>query len=150
MRGLTRRQTYRCSWIYAQSFTPPLAGPTVESHIAALHQALIPNWTSDAFAKFVSACRGLVDDLANSPDISNGKEEFERCQMAFRQTCWLAERFWPGVDGAADGGDDQPSAPSSASRRAAQRVQLQGAAAAATAAAIPGSAAMSGSNATSG
>jgi hypothetical protein len=121
-----------------------VAGPSSDSHIAALHQSLIPNWTSDAFAKFVSACRGLVDDMANSPDISNGKEEFERCEMAFRQTCWLAERFWPAIDGVDGGGNEQPGAPSSLSLSAAQRAQLQGAAAAATAASMPVSTALSG------
>jgi hypothetical protein len=85
----------------------------------------------------VLACGGLVDDLANSPDISNGKEEFERCEMAFRQTCWLAKRFWPEVDGMGEaaGGDDV-----SASRRAAQKMHLQGAAVAASAAAAVGGA----------
>jgi hypothetical protein len=41
----------------------------------------------------------LVDELANSPTISNGKEEMERCNQVFRQVCWLAEKFWPDVDG---------------------------------------------------
>jgi hypothetical protein len=131
-------QVYRCSWIYAQSFTSTLAGQVGDAHIMALHQSLIPNWTSDAFAKFVSACRGLVDDLANSPDISNGKEEFERCKMAFRQTCWLAERFWPSVNDVGESGDE-----SVLSHRSAQRAHLQGAAAAATAAAAPAASAAS-------
>lgn len=30
---------------------------------------------------------------------SNGKEEMDRCQEVFTQICWLAERFWPDVDG---------------------------------------------------
>jgi len=85
--------------MYAQSFTSTLSGPSSESHIAALHQSLIPNWTSPAFSKFVDACRGLVDELAISPTIANGKEEMQRCEQVFRQVCWLAERFWPDVDG---------------------------------------------------
>ena len=85
--------------MYAQSFTSTLSGPSSESQIAALHQSLIPNWTSPAFSKFVDACRGLVDELAISPTIANGKEEMQRCEQVFRQVCWLAERFWPDVDG---------------------------------------------------
>jgi len=90
---------YRSAWMYAQSFTSTLSGPSSEAHIAALHQSLIPNWTSPAFSKFVDACRGLVDELAISPTIANGKEEMQRCEQVFRQVCWLAERFWPDVDG---------------------------------------------------
>jgi hypothetical protein len=121
--------------MYAQSFTSTLSGPSSESHIAALHQSLIPNWTSAAFAKFVDACRGLVDDLANSPTIANGKEEFQRCEMAFRQVCWLAERFWPDVDGMGDEDDSRLA------------VQLQGAAAAATAASASSAATVPASDA---
>lgn len=47
----------------------------------------------------MDACRGLVDELAISPTIANGKEEMMRCEQVFRQVCWLAERFWPDVDG---------------------------------------------------
>ena len=65
----------------------------------ALHQALIPNWTSPAFSKFVDATRVLVDELANTTTSPNGKEEMLRCEEVFRQICWLEERFWPDVDG---------------------------------------------------
>lgn len=41
----------------------------------------------------------MVDELANSPTISDGKGEAERCNQVFRQVCWLAEKFWPDVDG---------------------------------------------------
>jgi hypothetical protein len=47
----------------------------------------------------VDACRGLVDELAIAPTIANGKEEMNRCEQVFRQVCFLAERFWPDVDG---------------------------------------------------
>jgi hypothetical protein len=50
--------------------------------------------------------------------------------MAFRQVCWLAERFWPDVDGI---GDDE-DANDAGSRRAVRQMRLQGAAAAAAAA----------------
>ncbi|KAF1816224.1 heme oxygenase-like protein [Eremomyces bilateralis CBS 781.70] len=90
---------YRTAWLYAAKFTTTLSTPSNESHIAALHQNLIPNWTSPAFSKFVDACRSLVDDLANSTNIPNGKEEMDRCEQVFRQVCWLEEQFWPEVDG---------------------------------------------------
>ncbi|KAI9692575.1 MAG: hypothetical protein M1822_006806 [Bathelium mastoideum] len=107
---------YHDAWSYAASCTsnrgasgaasaiampPP---PTAEAHVLALHHALIPNWTSPAFGKFVDACRALVDDLA--VDGSGGGEAtwasgemVERCEEHFRQVCWLEERFWPMVDG---------------------------------------------------
>jgi len=87
------------AWNYAAGFTSTLSGPTTEPHIAALHQSLIPNWTSPAFAKFVDACRNLVDELANLSTDLNGKEMMQRCDQVFRQICWLEERFWPDVDG---------------------------------------------------
>jgi thiaminase len=98
-------QSYRTAWMYASSFTSTLSGPTNENHIAALHQALIPNWTSPAFSKFVDACRSLVDELANSSTTANGKEEMLRCEGVFKQICWLQERFWPDVDGMGDEDD---------------------------------------------
>lgn len=70
-----------------------------EPHIVALHQALIPNWTSPAFNKFVDATRGLVDELANSNAARDGREEMIRCEEIFKQICWIEERFWPDVDG---------------------------------------------------
>lgn len=85
--------------MYASSFASTLSGTSSENHIAALHQSLIPNWTSPAFSKFVDACRALVDELANSSTLPNGKEEMLRCEQVFRQICWLEERFWPDVDG---------------------------------------------------
>ncbi|KAF2095354.1 heme oxygenase-like protein, partial [Rhizodiscina lignyota] len=90
---------YRTAWQYASTFSTSLSHPTTEPHIAALHQALIPNWTSPAFSKFVDACRSLVDELANTTTSPNGKEEMARCEQVFRQICWIQERFWPDVDG---------------------------------------------------
>lgn len=92
-------QCYRSAWLYASSFSHSLSTPSSDSHIVALHQALIPNWTSPAFSKFVDATRTLVDELANSHTGPNGKEEMMRCEEVFRQICWLEERFWPDVDG---------------------------------------------------
>ena len=96
---LTHIKVYRTSWQYASSFSTSLSTASTESHIVALHQALIPNWTSPAFSKFVDACRQLVDELANTATAPNGKEEMVRCEEIFRQICWLEERFWPDVDG---------------------------------------------------
>ncbi|KAH9861081.1 hypothetical protein IAQ61_010817 [Plenodomus lingam] len=90
---------YRSAWQYAHSFSTSLSTPSNEAHIAALHQAFIPNWTSPAFSKFVDATRALVDELANITTTRDGKEEMQRCEEVFRQTCWLQQRFWPVVDG---------------------------------------------------
>ncbi|KAB2570904.1 hypothetical protein BFW01_g6395 [Lasiodiplodia theobromae] len=90
---------YRTAWSYASSFTPTLSTPSNEPHIVALHQQLIPNWTSAPFSKFVDACRSLVDELANTTTSPNGKEEMLRCEQLFEHVCWLEERFWPDVDG---------------------------------------------------
>ncbi|KAK7528308.1 uncharacterized protein IWZ02DRAFT_6335 [Phyllosticta citriasiana] len=90
---------YRTAWTYAASFTPTLSMPSTDPHIVALHQQLIPNWTSAPFSKFVDACRLLVDELANTTTSPNGKEEMQRCEQLFEQVCWLEERFWPDVDG---------------------------------------------------
>ena len=70
-----------------------------DSHNAALHQNLIPNWTSPAFAKFVDACRAVVDELANAQTSGNGREEMARCEGAWKQVLWLWEKSWPDVDG---------------------------------------------------
>ncbi|KAF2872874.1 hypothetical protein BDV95DRAFT_490094 [Massariosphaeria phaeospora] len=90
---------YRSAWQYASSFSTSLSTPSTDSHIVALHQALIPNWTSPAFSKFVDATRALVDELANTATARDGKEEMVRCEEIFRQICWILERFWPDVDG---------------------------------------------------
>jgi hypothetical protein len=76
-----------------------MSTPSADSHIIALHQALIPNWISPAFSKFVDATRALVDELANITTTRDGKEEMVRCEEIFRQICWLEERFWPDVNG---------------------------------------------------
>ena len=98
-RSFDPHQCYRSAWQYASSFSTSLSTPSSDSHIVALHQALIPNWTSPAFSKFVDATRALVDELANITTTRDGKEEMTRCEEIFRQICWLEERFWPDVDG---------------------------------------------------
>lgn len=77
----------------------PSFSANTDSHNAALHQSLIPNWTSPAFAKFVDACRAVVDELANAQTSGNGREEMTRCEGAWKQVLWLWEKSWPEVDG---------------------------------------------------
>lgn len=77
----------------------PSFSANTDSHNAALHQSLIPNWTSPAFAKFVDACRAVVDELANASTSGNGREEMTRCEGAWKQVLWLWEKSWPDVDG---------------------------------------------------
>ena len=96
-----------------------------EAHINALHQALIPNWTSLAFSKFVDACRSIVDEVANSMTTGNGREEMMRCEQTFKQAFWLWKGIWPEVNDMGELYDQasaapiQPSAtPQSASRGA--------------------------------
>ncbi|EOA86711.1 uncharacterized protein SETTUDRAFT_171101 [Exserohilum turcica Et28A] len=96
---------YRSAWQYAATFTSALPTSASDSHIIALHQVLIPNWTSPASSKFLDATRALVDELANITTTRDGKEEMARCEEVFRQICWLAERFWPAID---DNGDEGP------------------------------------------
>lgn len=47
-----------------------------------------------------------MDELAIAPTISNGKEEMTRCEQVFKQVCFLAERFWPNVDGMGEDVED--------------------------------------------
>jgi hypothetical protein len=98
-------QCHRSAWQYAGSFSSALSTPSADTHIVALHQALIPNWTSPAFHKFVDATRALVDELANITTTRDGKEEMTRCEEIFRQICWLEERLWPEVDGMGEEGE---------------------------------------------
>ncbi|CAG5165594.1 uncharacterized protein ALTATR162_LOCUS6812 [Alternaria atra] len=102
---------YRSAWQYASSFSSTLSNTSTDSHIVALHQALIPNWTSPAFSKFVEATRTLVDELANITTTRDGKEEMSRCEEIFRQICWLEERFWPEVDGMGDNNESARMGP---------------------------------------
>lgn len=98
-------QCYRSSWTYASTFSssfgnqPMLPSFSAHSDTAALNQALIPSWTSPAYAKFVDACRAIVDELANAQTSGNGREEMTRCEGAWKQVLWLWEKSWPEVDG---------------------------------------------------
>lgn len=70
-----------------------------DQHVSALQEALIPNWTSREFSKFVDACRAIVDELANAETTGSGREQLTRCESQFQQVLFLWERLWPEVDG---------------------------------------------------
>ncbi|KAG9569733.1 heme oxygenase-like protein, partial [Aureobasidium melanogenum] len=96
---------YRASWSYAASFSSGLNQPILpysssgDPQNAALYQSLMTNWTSAAFAKFVDACKTVVDELANAETSPNGREQMSRCLSGFNQVLWLWGRTWPSVDG---------------------------------------------------
>ena len=70
-----------------------------ETHTAALHEALIPNWTSQGFGKFVDACKAIVDELANAQTSGSGASELQHCELVFKQVVWLWKQMWPEVTG---------------------------------------------------
>jgi len=73
----------------SQPYLPYTTGVGQEVHVTALHQALIPNWTSPQFHNSVDACRAIVDELANAQTSGDGREEMMRCEAAFRQVVYL-------------------------------------------------------------
>lgn len=76
------------------------------THIAALQESLIPNWTSQGFVKFVEACKAIVDELANSQTTGSGVAELTNCEVNFRQVVWLWRQLWPEVTGMGEEQDD--------------------------------------------
>lgn len=70
-----------------------------DQHISALQEALIPNWTSREFSKFVEACRTIVDELANAETNGSGREQLVRCELQYQQVVYLWERLWPEING---------------------------------------------------
>ncbi|KAF2859392.1 hypothetical protein K470DRAFT_258877 [Piedraia hortae CBS 480.64] len=85
---------------------PTSGHPGEEGHIAALHEALIHNWTSPNFVRFVSACRSIVDEVANASVSGNGRAEMEACERLFSQAIWLWNQIWPQVNGMGEKADD--------------------------------------------
>ena len=77
------------------------------SHNDALREALIPNWTSFGFSKFVDACKAIVDELANAQTSGNGAMELNNCELVFKQVIWLWKQMWPEVNGM---GEDKDTA----------------------------------------
>lgn len=76
------------------------------THIAALQESLIPNWTSQGFHKFVEACKAIVDELANSQTSGSGANELVNCEVNFKQVAWLWKQIWPEVTGMGEEKDD--------------------------------------------
>lgn len=71
-----------------------------DQHIPALSEALITNWSSRDFSKFVDVCRTIVDELANAENNQNsGLEQLLRCEGQYQQVLFLWERIWPEVNG---------------------------------------------------
>jgi len=68
-------------------------------HISALHDAFIQNWTSANFVRFVSACKAIVDEVANAQTTGNGKTEMTACERRFVQAIAMWGQIWPEVDG---------------------------------------------------
>ena len=126
-------QAKHLSWNYAAQFLPPDA-PTSTSYsipawstvpgaapaaaaasaphpapdrsqVAALHESLIPNWTSTGFVKFVDACRAIVDELANTQTSGSGINELNNCEVVFKQVLWLWQQVWPDVTGMGEADD---------------------------------------------
>ena len=77
----------------------PANGDADSMATAALHEALMPNWTSTGFTKFVDACKSIVDELANSQTSGNGKFELTNCEVVFKQVLWLWKQMWPEISG---------------------------------------------------
>lgn len=78
---------------------PRVNGEASNTHNAALREALIPNWTSPGFSKFVDACKAIVDELANAQTTGNGAVELQSCELVFKQVVWLWKQMWPEVTG---------------------------------------------------
>jgi hypothetical protein len=74
-------------------------GGSNDQHVSALQEALIPNWTSREFSKFVDACKAIVDELANAETTGSGRDQLVRCEGVFQQVVFLWERIWPEVNG---------------------------------------------------
>ncbi|EME83701.1 uncharacterized protein MYCFIDRAFT_98578, partial [Pseudocercospora fijiensis CIRAD86] len=90
---------YYASWQYASNFASKMPTSSYSQHLAALQEALIPNWTSREFSKFVEACRAIVDELANAETTGSGRDQLLRCEQQYQQVIYLWERVWPEVDG---------------------------------------------------
>lgn len=93
---------------------PQPNGSSDSAHVTALHEALIPNWTSMGFTKFVDACKSIVDELANSQTTGNGLTELNNCEANFKQAVWLWKQVFPEVTGM--GEENEPTDPEEPSR----------------------------------
>lgn len=91
---------------YSTGQTPFRAGNNNDQHVPALHEALIPNWTSREFSKFVEACRAIVDELANAETTGSGRDQLVRCEGVYQQVIFLWQRIWPEVNGMGEENDE--------------------------------------------
>nr|QCC62994.1 heme oxygenase-like protein [Phoma sp.] len=67
------------------------------SHTTALREAVIENWKSENFGRFVDACRSIVDELAMAQTTGNGRTELTACERVFKQAIWLWGQIFPEV-----------------------------------------------------
>lgn len=72
---------------------------TKNGHVTALREALIENWKSDNFRRFVEACKAIVDELAMAQTTGNGRAEMLSCERVFKQATWLWGQIFPEVTG---------------------------------------------------
>jgi thiaminase len=97
---------YLEAWRYARGFISPADGASYERDAdgGAIRKELLPNWTSEAFGKFVEGIGVLVDEVGAAERKRLGDEgEWgvmeSRCDEVWKQILWLEERFWPDVEG---------------------------------------------------
>ncbi|KAF2633114.1 hypothetical protein BU25DRAFT_406368 [Macroventuria anomochaeta] len=70
-----------------------------DGHTTALREAVIENWKSENFGRFVDACRSIVDELAMVQTTGNGRAEMSACERVFKQAIWLWGQIFPEVIG---------------------------------------------------
>ncbi|KAL4815808.1 hypothetical protein BDW67DRAFT_191425 [Aspergillus spinulosporus] len=70
-----------------------------DGQTAALREALIENWKSENFGRFVGACRTIVDELAMVQPPGNGWDKMSACERVFKQAVWLWGQMFPEVTG---------------------------------------------------
>ncbi|GAB7355873.1 hypothetical protein MBLNU459_g6529t1 [Dothideomycetes sp. NU459] len=85
-------KSYLEAWRFAKSQARHVSSNADED---VLQNTLIPNWTSDEFAKFVDQIGELLDELAQ--EVPKGGREWGKCEEAWRQVLWAEERFWPAI-----------------------------------------------------
>ncbi|RGP68311.1 heme oxygenase [Fusarium longipes] len=66
-----------------------------DRHTNALREALIENWKSENFGRFVDVCRSIVDELAMVQMTGNGRAERSACERVFNQAVWLWAQVFP-------------------------------------------------------
>ena len=87
----------------------PASSALDEACCKALYKALIPNWTSPEFGKFVEECRDVLDDMAKDSGIrlendgqvkeKYGALQVRRLENYFHEVVNLEQGFWPHIPG---------------------------------------------------